>query len=204
MSGRVHSLSLPKPVRLRLTAPRGRVPCHNLHGEDADPISVSLRSHCRSAERSHLLLSRGERLEVDIVNIKHNLICLIATTRCDVPKEFVACNSRKFGVCRAEDNLPYCSIQAMANHFIANGVTIPMWISVSDRLPPLQDDVLMLFDGNMAVGFCNEDDWCQYWYARTGNGEYVNCDLAPSHWMPLPKRPKMEGGTGNSKESDNS
>ncbi|PWM23660.1 MAG: hypothetical protein DBX40_07575 [Clostridiales bacterium] len=64
------------------------------------------------------------------------------------------------------------------------------WISVKDRLPEIDEDVLMFFGtGIMAVGFRLDDAaWCAY-----SDGEYYSdCYTHPTHWMPLPEPPKEE------------
>lgn len=64
------------------------------------------------------------------------------------------------------------------------------WISVKDRLPDKQADVLMLFGHNMAVGFWYDgDEDVTFWCAYADNGYYTDCDAEPTHWMPLPEPP---------------
>ena len=81
----------------------------------------------------------------------------------------------------------------IADHLIANGVTIQKWIPVTERLPSLHDDVLLYFkdDDNMVAGYLNDVDedrtmWCAY----SDGGYYTDCDYEPTHWMPLPEPPK--------------
>lgn len=73
----------------------------------------------------------------------------------------------------------------------------PRWISVKDRLPEKQADVLLFFGGkygNMATGFWHgeEKEDCVWWCAYTDDGFYTDCDYKPTHWMPLPQPPKGE------------
>lgn len=64
------------------------------------------------------------------------------------------------------------------------------WISVKDRLPENDDDVLLCFNtGVMVVGFrSNYDELC----AHIDEEYYANCKTCPTHWMPLPEPPKEE------------
>lgn len=61
------------------------------------------------------------------------------------------------------------------------------WIKCEDKLPPFGEDVLMLFESNMAVGYRREKD---FWRVRLDNGYIVICETRPLCWMPLPERPK--------------
>lgn len=78
----------------------------------------------------------------------------------------------------------------VADHLLANGVTVREWIPVTERLPEKTEHVLMLFEHNMAAGFRPIDDedgtlWCAY----TDDAFYTDCDEQPTHWMPIPVRP---------------
>lgn len=67
------------------------------------------------------------------------------------------------------------------------------WISVKDRLPESNQDVLICFDLDyMAVGFFKECDTGNYWYAYTGGEWVTDCDSEPLYWMPLPSPPEGE------------
>ena len=86
-----------------------------------------------------------------------------------------------------------CNAKNIADHLIANGVTVQEWISVKDRLPEMEANVLMYFapDKNMAAGFmCDVDEDRTMWCAYTDGGFYTDCDFEPTHWMPLPEPPK--------------
>ena len=81
---------------------------------------------------------------------------------------------------------------------LANGVTVQEWISVKDRLPPYNHDVLV-YRPNMAAkilvdcydGYYGEDDgeWHEGW-ARYGR-DIHNKPLI-THWTYLPQPPKGE------------
>ena len=82
----------------------------------------------------------------------------------------------------------------IADHLIANGVTIREWIPVTERLPDMQDEVLTYSECNgvragsvIVEGEGNEET---IWYlCRTGK---ISIDV--THWMPLPEPPESEKG----------
>ena len=77
----------------------------------------------------------------------------------------------------------------LADHLIANGVTIQRWIPVTERLP--EEDVLVLCigaKGGMFLGyprFVYKDDGFAYTRVPNARGS-----RHATHWMPLPKAPK--------------
>lgn len=87
---------------------------------------------------------------------------------------------------------------ALADHLIANGVTVQEWISVKDKLPPYNRDVLV-YRPNMAMkilvdnyyGYYGEDDaeWHEGW-AKYGND--IHGKPIITHWAYLPQPPKGE------------
>lgn len=84
----------------------------------------------------------------------------------------------------------------IADHLIANGVTVQEWVKVEDRLPRYNETVLV-YRPSMAekilvdnyYGFYGEDDdeWFEGWacYGKNSTGNDVI-----THWMPLPHPPK--------------
>jgi hypothetical protein len=60
------------------------------------------------------------------------------------------------------------------------------WISVTDRLPDRDIDVLVYdeMDG-FVVGYIGGYSFAQYWKICTGNSANV------THWMSLPDKPKV-------------
>ena len=86
----------------------------------------------------------------------------------------------------------------IADHLIANGVTVQEWISVKDKLPPYNRNVLV-YRPNMAMkilvdtydGYYGDDDdeWYEGW-ALYGGDTHGNPVI--THWMPLPQPPKGE------------
>lgn len=81
---------------------------------------------------------------------------------------------------------------------ITNGVTVQEWISVEDKLPPHNHDVLV-YRPDMAMkilvdnyyGYYGEDDaeWHEGW-AKYGKDIHNNPLI--THWMPMPAPPKGE------------
>ena len=86
----------------------------------------------------------------------------------------------------------------LADCLINNGVTVQEWISVDDKLPPYNRDVLV-YRPNMAMkilvdsydGYYGEDDdeWHEGW-ARYGND--IHGKPIITHWSYLPQPPKGE------------
>ena len=65
------------------------------------------------------------------------------------------------------------------------------WVSVEERLPKPDIDVLLYFGDSaklkMAVGgkYGLDDGW----YSVTDGEYYTDCDTPPIYWMPLPEEP---------------
>ena len=72
----------------------------------------------------------------------------------------------------------------IADHLIANGVTVQEWISVKDRLPEKDEIVIICTDENFIYAgeligdtwFLDNDSWT----------------ATVTHWMPMPEPPKGE------------
>ena len=87
-------------------------------------------------------------------------------------------------------------IKKIADHLISNGVTVQEWISVEDKLPPYNHNVLV-YRPNMAMeilvdnygGYYGEDDdeWHEGW-ALYGEDAYGNPVI--THWAYFPQPPK--------------
>ena len=87
----------------------------------------------------------------------------------------------------------------LADHLIANGVTVQEWISVDDRLPDNKEHDWVLAqvvedNGYMHIPKVMEyrqlrNDWFEetYGWLSEHNGLFY-----VTHWMPLPKPPKGE------------
>ena len=102
-------------------------------------------------------------------------------------------------LCEDLETLPCCdTYEGQAEYLISNGVTVPQWISVDDKLPPYNLDVLV-YRPNMAMkflvdnyyGYYGEDDgeWYEGWskYGKDIHGKPII-----THWTYLPHPPKGE------------
>ena len=86
----------------------------------------------------------------------------------------------------------------IADHLMAHGVTVQEWISVKDKLPPYNRNVLV-YRPNMAMkilvdtydGYYGDDDdeWYEGW-ALYGGDTHGNPVI--THWAYLPQPPKGE------------
>ena len=79
--------------------------------------------------------------------------------------------------------------EEIADHLIANGVTMQEWISVDDRLPEPWKRVLIY----SRYDFCESALYIGapgIWRV-TWNHEMLDADSV-THWMPLPEPPKGE------------
>lgn len=102
--------------------------------------------------------------------------------------EFYGCDPMYYG----DDAL------AIAQYLVDRGVTVPQWISVEDKLPPYNRDVLV-YRPNMAMKFVvdtyagyygdDDDEWYEGW-ARYGKDIHGNSVI--THWAYLPQPPKGE------------
>ena len=76
----------------------------------------------------------------------------------------------------------------LADHLIANGVTVQKWIPVSERLPGTKDCIIVATtDGNVGEAFLYWDGVFHWIW-----DEYFEHELRVTHWMPLPEPPKGE------------
>lgn len=90
----------------------------------------------------------------------------------------------------------FASVGRIADHLIANGVTVQEWISVKDRLPDTAERVLVC---KTWLGRVYKPEYGYYqdfpnqkgcWYVLTEFGYYPQREV--THWMPLPQPPKGE------------
>ena len=88
--------------------------------------------------------------------------------------------------------------EAVADYLLDNGVTVQEWISVKDKLPPYNRDVLV-YRPNMAMKILVDN---YAWHYRDDDGEWyedwalsgkdANGNPVITHWAYLPKPPKGE------------
>ena len=90
------------------------------------------------------------------------------------------------------------AIEDIADHLIAHGVTVQEWVSVKDKLPPYNHNVLV-YRPNMAMKILvdnygayygeDDDEWHEGWkkYRKDIHGKPII-----THWAYLPQPPKGE------------
>ena len=84
--------------------------------------------------------------------------------------------------CSPTDIMGNRGVGALADHLIANGVTVQEWISVKDRLPEEKKMVLVNRKGVISVEFQCGCGWSYDYFTK----------FPVTHWMPLPEAPKGE------------
>lgn len=104
---------------------------------------------------------------------------------------------------RGDDRLDY-SFEVVADHLIANGVTVQRWIPVTERLPEEDGEYLVWFGRNMFEHYAEVRYFAKdgeavdkydlrheknVWYYYDSEWGYVAC-CNVTHWMPLPEPPK--------------
>ena len=83
-------------------------------------------------------------------------------------------------------------VNTIADHLIANGVTVQEWISVKDRLPDELSKERFIVTNGQSVSFTYRN----YFY-RDGHGNlrvpaHYGQGMNVTHFMPLPELPKGE------------
>ena len=81
----------------------------------------------------------------------------------------------------SDDNYGFPNTNQVADHLIANGVTVQEWISVNDRLPEKNTTVLASTDNGIVFQCLFAYDGWDLW-----EGHEVNI----THWQPMPEPPK--------------
>lgn len=141
------------------------------------------------------------------MDVREKLVELI----CDGTQKTEICTTGTYMDCETcRGDCGYCTI--LADHLIANGVTVQEWISVKDRLPEPEQGVILCtreietygkhhekkkIYRNIYIGYFDGDEWltsychgCEYIFRM--NEKYPNETIEVTHWMPLPEPPKGE------------
>lgn len=74
------------------------------------------------------------------------------------------------------------AIEKLADHLIANGITVQEWISVKDRLPEENTTVIVATDDGIVF---------QCLYSYDGWDLWDDNDVNITHWQPMPQPPKV-------------
>ena len=93
----------------------------------------------------------------------------------------------------------------IADHLIANGVTVQEWIQVKDRLTEYSGYYLVVYrdkyNGSISIAFdmyvkCNVGEWWESEFACDITKQFLWAaklqEQEVTHWMPLPEPPKGE------------
>lgn len=75
--------------------------------------------------------------------------------------------------------------EAVADYLLDSGVTVQEWISVADKIPPDQEEVLVLTQSKNGVRNVDKGYWAIDHFIHRGRSEVT-------HWMPMPNPPKGE------------
>ena len=84
-----------------------------------------------------------------------------------------------------KDIMPLFTFEEQVDHLIDHGVTIQEWISVKDRLPEDQEEVLVCTRSKNGVRNLDKGYMAIDRFIHRGRAEVT-------HWMPLPQPPKGE------------
>ena len=84
-----------------------------------------------------------------------------------------------------KDIMPLFTFEEQVDHLIDHGVTIQEWISVKDRLPEDQEEVLVCTRSKNGVRNIDKGYMAIDRFIHRGRAEVT-------HWMPLPQPPKGE------------
>ena len=95
---------------------------------------------------------------------------------------------------RFDDQYSDGTIAIIADHLIANGVTVQEWISVDDRLPKEGEYVLCVLKG---FNYGGKIQVCKFVPADKFKDKpyfehFRNGFPSVTHWMPMPEPPKGE------------
>ena len=86
-------------------------------------------------------------------------------------------------------NTEYIHNSDIADHLIANGVTVQKWIPVTERLPEKYGKYLCIYVFDESAGYPHIEAISYYPTMTRFQGE-GSCGMRVTHWMPLPEPPK--------------
>ena len=118
------------------------------------------------------------------MDVREKLVELLGGCPCESDCDGVvgSCQNRKYGYCNEIFKLSYCAVSKLAQHLIANGVTVQEWIPVTEMLPDWRDGKVLVFT---KYGF----SICERTVNNRWRGQHANWI---THWTYLPKPPKGE------------
>lgn len=96
--------------------------------------------------------------------------------------------------------VPYSIQEPLADHLIANDVTIQKWIPVAEKLPEKITNKVLVYCKNGYIGFGHYEDFqgVKDWYNLENGKPFREWDLEDcetyevTHWCELPEPPKGE------------
>lgn len=114
---------------------------------------------------------------VEIDHVREKLIALIDEAL-----------QRKEGTARVVGK---CYTRKIADHLIANSVTIQKWIPVTERLPDKFGEYIVAIKTISGVVYSDYADY-DLFQQRWTTGLFCDIGSKVTHWMPLPEQPKGE------------
>lgn len=80
-------------------------------------------------------------------------------------------------------------VEYVADHLIANGVTVQRWIRVTEEEIPDMECIAVGYQNEMLVGWLIPDAYSDTGYSAESDSEILR---NVTHWMPLPEPPGGE------------
>ena len=120
-------------------------------------------------------------------NIREKLVELLDEARAkrrEICYAHTDCNSCVFG-----EEGENCGDKMIADHLLANGVTVQEWIPVTDDSPKNGVKVLIANEDIVRRGYRRPDGVWKYGAELHERWDKLSL-FPPTHWMPLPMPPK--------------
>lgn len=129
----------------------------------------------------------------------------------DVREKLIGLIANAKYIC-ANDYSDHTEDEYIADTLLDNGVTVQEWISVKDRLPEPEQEVLLCtreietygkhnekkkIYRNIYIGYLDGHEWITFYcygceYIFRMNEKFPNETIEVTHWMPIPEPPKEE------------